>query len=74
MKNQFDGLRFSITVKIWRNMNGLTIRDMAELSGMAASSYGFVETGDRTPTMAEFSHLCVVMSMDAKDFFMEVKK
>jgi len=69
MRNQFDGLKFSVTVKIWRNMNGFTAAQMAELNGMAASTYSFVENGDRTPTMAEFSHLCNTMGFEAKDFF-----
>jgi len=69
MRNQFDGLTFSVTIKIWRNMHGFTAAQMAELAGMAASTYSFVETGDRTPTMAEFSHLCALMEFEAARFF-----
>lgn len=74
MRNQFDGLKFSLTCKIWRNMHGFTAHDMAEMNGMAASTYSFVENGDRTPTMAEFSHLCNTMTMEAKDFFKTPEK
>lgn len=69
MRNIFDGLKFHIACKVWRNMNGLTIRDMAELSSVAVSTYGFIETGDRPPTMAEFSHLCALMGFEAVFFF-----
>lgn len=69
MRNQFDGLKFSLTCKIWRNMNGLTQREIGELNGIATSTYSFIENGDRTPTMAEFSHLCATMGFDASDFF-----
>jgi len=69
MRSQFDGLKFSITVKVWRNMNGLTLRDMCELVGMSASQLNFVENGERTPTMAEFSHLCELMQFEAHVFF-----
>jgi len=69
MRSQFDGMKFSVTVKIWRNMNGFTAAQMAELNGMAASTYSFVENGDRAPTMAEFSHLCSTMGFEAQDFF-----
>lgn len=50
-------------------MNGFTSVQMAELNGMASSTYSFVETGDRPPTIAEFSHLCATMGFDASDFF-----
>lgn len=69
MRNQFDAMKFSVTCKVWRNMNGFTVAQMAELNGMATSTYGFVEMGDRTPTMAEFSHLCNTMGFEAKEFF-----
>ena len=69
MRSQFDGMKFSITCKIWRNMNGFTAYDMAQMNGMSASTYSFVENGDRTPTMAEFGHLCETMSFDANAFF-----
>jgi transcriptional regulator with XRE-family HTH domain len=55
-------------------MAGFTGAQMAELNGMATSTYSFVENGDRTPTMAEFSHLCETMGFDAKDFFKTPEK
>ena len=74
MRNQFDGLKFAITCKIWRNMHQLTAHEMADLNGMAASTYRFVENGYITPTMAEFSHLCNTMGMEAKYFFKTPEK
>lgn len=74
MRSQFDAQKFSLTCKIWRNMHNLTVRDMVELCGMATSTYGFVESGDRAPTMAEFSHLCELMSFDAAFFFKTPEK
>lgn len=74
MRNQFDGLRFSLTCKIWRNMNHFTIAQMAKLNGMVTTTYDFVENGGRTPTMAEFEHLCDTMGFDAKDFFKTPEK
>jgi transcriptional regulator with XRE-family HTH domain len=55
-------------------MNGLTQRDVAELNGFATSTYNFIENGERTPTMAEFSHLCAMMGFDAQDFFKASEK
>jgi len=69
MKNQFDAVKFAITVKVWRNMNGFTLRDMCELCGMEIPTVKFVENGDRTPTMDEFSHLCDLMGIEAACFF-----
>jgi len=73
MQYQFNALKFSVAVKIWRNMNGLTIRDMAELNGIAPSSYGFIETGDRTPTIAEFTNLCNTIGFEPREFFGHAK-
>jgi transcriptional regulator with XRE-family HTH domain len=50
-------------------MHGFTQRDVAASTGISTSTYGFIETGDRTPTMAEFSHLCFVMGFEASEFF-----
>jgi len=74
MRNQFDALKFNMTCKIWRRMNGLTSVDMAELNAIASSTYGFIETGDRVPTMAEFSRLCQTMGFDASEFFKPEEK
>jgi len=74
MRNQFDAIKFSVTCKIWRNMHGFTAKEMAEMNGMATSTYSFVETGDRLPTMAEFGHLCETMSFDASTFFKTSEK
>jgi transcriptional regulator with XRE-family HTH domain len=69
VKTQFDALKFSLTCKIWRNMNGFTQRDVSASCGIATSTYAFIETGDRPPTMAEFSHLCAIMGFEASEFF-----
>lgn len=70
-KNRFDAQLFRVTLKVWRKMHQLTQQDVGNLTQIATSTYSFIETGDRAPTMAEFSHLCDMMDMDAKDFFVE---
>ena len=55
-------------------MNNLTSADMADMSGVARSTYGFIETGDRCPTIAEMTNLAHTMSFEPTDFFTEVKK
>lgn len=74
MRNQFDGLKFSVTCKVWRNMHDFTQAEMAELSHIATSTYSFIENGDRTPTMAEFSHLCQLMNFNSEAFFKTPEK
>jgi transcriptional regulator with XRE-family HTH domain len=74
MRNTFDAIKFSVTCKIWRNMNAFTVADMAQMNGMATSTYSFVENGDRMPTIAEFSHLCDTMGFEAKEFFKTAEK
>ena len=74
MNNQFDGLKFSVTCKVWRNMHNLTQAEMGELTAIATSTYSFIENGDRPPTMAEFSHLCQLMTFNAEAFFKALEK
>lgn len=64
----FDLMKLSVALKIWRNMNNLTAAEMAELTGMAKSSYSFVETSDRCPTIAEFLSTCDVIGFEPKEF------
>jgi len=70
----FDSNRFLATLDVWRHINGLTVRDMGELSSIATSTMGFILSGDRPPTMAEFIKLCNVIEFDPKDFFRKVTK
>ena len=74
MRNEFNALKFSLTCKIWRNMNGFTQRDVSTTCNIATSTYAFIETGDRPPTMAEFSHLCNLMGFEAAEFFKSPEK
>ena len=69
MHNQFDGLRFCMALKVWLKMHGFSVTEVIELTGIARSTYNFIESGDRTPSMAEFSHLCQLMDFDAQEFF-----
>jgi len=71
MKNQFDGLRFQMALKVWRKMHGFSVTDIVELTGIPRSTYNFIESGDRTPEMAYFSRLCQLMEFDASEFFIE---
>jgi len=74
MRNEFDAVKFAVACKRWRNMHYLTAHDMAELNAMAASTYSFVENGDRPPTMGEFSKLCKTMGFEAAFFFKTPEK
>lgn len=65
----FSLIKLSVAVKIWRNMNNFTVREMAELCGIANSTYGFIETGDRAPTIAELCRIADVIGFEPKDFF-----
>ncbi len=69
MRNEFDALKFIMALKIWRKMHGFSVTDIIELTAIPRSTYNFIESGDRSPTMAEFSHLCVLMDFDAQEFF-----
>jgi len=71
---QFDLTKLSVACKIWRNMNGITSADMADSAGVARSTYGFIETGDRCPTIAEMVNLSHMMDFEPTEFFTEEKK
>jgi len=69
VENQFDSLRFCMALKVWRKMHGFSVTDILELTEIPRSTYNFIESGDRPPTMAEFSRLCQLMDFSASDFF-----
>jgi len=71
MRNQFDGLRFQMALKVWRKMNQMSVTDIIELTEIPRSTYNFIESGDRTPEMAYFSRLCQIMDFDASEFFVD---
>jgi len=64
----FNLMKLSVACKIWRNMNNLTIVEMAELCGIAKSTYGFIEASDRAPTIAEFLSICDVIGFKPQEF------
>lgn len=68
-KTKFNCDRFLATMKVWRKMHGFSIFDMCELTGIARSTFGFIESGDRCPTIAELSKLCQLMDFDVAEFF-----
>lgn len=66
---KFNLARLSDMLKMWRNMHNLTVAEMAELCGMAKSTYGFVESGDRCPSLAEYANICDLTDMPIGRFF-----
>jgi len=74
MKNQFNSLKFCTTLKVWRKMHNVSVTEMMELTTIARSTYNFIESGDRTPTMVEFTRLCQLIDFEASYFFDEVTK
>ena len=74
MKNEFDALKFIMALKVWRKMNGFSVTDIIDLTGIPRSTYGFIEGGDKPPDMAQFSRLCQLMDFDAQEFFKTPEK
>jgi len=70
----FDSVAFVATLKVWRKMHDLTLKDVSDLSQIAYSTLGFILSGDRVPSIAEFVHLCNVMDFDPKDFFRKAQR
>jgi DNA-binding XRE family transcriptional regulator len=68
-RNTFSAVRFQATLRVWRKMHELTVSDMSALAAIPHSTYGFIETGDRLPTINEFTKLCKLMEFDCAEFF-----
>lgn len=74
LKFYFDRIRFSVHVKVWRNLNGLTVRDLCELTGLSTNTVMGVENNDTAPHMETFLVLCSVMDINPQEFFKTAKK
>lgn len=74
LKYFFDRVRFSVHVKVWRNLNGLTIRELCELTGLSVNTVMSVESNESAPHMETFLILCSAMDVNPQDFFKTAKK
>jgi len=73
MSYQFNLDKLSVALKIWRNMNNLTQAEMCELLVIAKSTYGFIEQGERAPSIAEFMSICDTIGFKPEEFIKNVK-
>jgi len=74
MNTQFNAVQFATTLKVWRKFNLLSLSEVESLTSISTATLSRIETMDRTPTMAEFSHLCELMQFLASDFFQDPRK
>lgn len=74
LKYYFDRVRFSVHVKVWRNLNGLTIKELCELTGLSVNTVMGVESNDNAPHMETFLILCSAMDVNPQEFFKTAKK
>lgn len=74
LKFYFDRVGFSTYVKVWRRMNGLTLRDICELTGMSSNTITNTEQNEQTPHMDTFLVLCSAMDVNPQEFFKTAKK
>jgi len=65
----FDGLRFSVTIEVECQHTNLTNAEIAELAGIGASTLYAIKNGTKTPSMAEFTHLCNIFDLSPLSFF-----
>lgn len=56
-----------------RNAKGLTMRDMAAISGLPHSYFGKIEQGIRGLDILEFIELCNWLNIDAQKGLKEIK-
>lgn len=73
MPLQFNLTKFSIALKIWREMHGFSQREVAEMTGLSAATVSRMEQDEQAPDMATFAKICDLIGFSPNDFFSQQK-
>lgn len=73
MPLQFNLTKFSVALKIWREMHGFSQREVAEMCGLAPATISRMEQDDQAPDMATFAKICDLIGFQPNDFFQQSK-
>jgi transcriptional regulator with XRE-family HTH domain len=68
-KLKFNMDRLSVAVKMKRQHDGLTLREMEQLTGIPIANISRVERGEHAPTLAHFAKFCDFTEFEPGFFF-----
>jgi transcriptional regulator with XRE-family HTH domain len=74
MPLQFNLTKFSIALKIWREMHEFSQREVAEMCGLSAATVSRMEQDDQAPDMVTFAKICDLIGFQPNDFFTVTKE
>jgi len=74
MPLQFNLTKFSIALKIWREMHEFTQREVAEMTGLAPATISRMEQDEQAPDMVTFAKICDLIGFQPNDFFTVTKE
>ncbi len=74
MPLQFNLTKFSIALKIWREMHEFTQREVAEMTGLAPATISRMEQDEQAPDMVTFAKICDLIGFQPNDFFSVTKE
>jgi transcriptional regulator with XRE-family HTH domain len=74
MPLQFNCTKFSIALKIWREMHGFSQREVAEMTSLSAATISRLEQDEFAPDIASFAKICDLIGFQPNDFFTVAKE
>ena len=69
MSIQFNLTKFSIALKLWREMHGFSQREVAEMTGLSPATISRMEQDEQAPDMITFAKICDLIGFQPNDFF-----
>lgn len=73
MPLQFNLTKFSVALKIWREMHGFSQREVAEMTGLSPATVSRMEQDEQAPDMVTFAKICDLIGFQPNDFFTVTK-
>jgi transcriptional regulator with XRE-family HTH domain len=74
MPLQFNLTKFSIALKIWREMHEFSQREVAEMTGLSPATISRMEQDEQAPDMVTFAKVCDLIGFQPNDFFTVTKE
>lgn len=74
MPLQFNLTKFSVALKIWREMHGFSQREVAEMCGLAPATICRMEQDEQAPDMVTFAKIVDLIGFQPNDFFQKTKE
>jgi len=74
MPMHFNLTKFSLALRIWREMHGFSQREVAEMTGLSPATVSRMEQDDQAPDMATFAKICDLIDFQPNDFFTQTKE